>query len=427
MDNYLSSRWPKGPGAQPPPVPSLQDPSAQRRPRRRAHQWVITITCIALCVAVLGGVCFWAVTTIAGKIAELAPTEPFDDPRPWSSQQAQTSSSWTADDLPWGDPDPSVTLSARAPGSAVSAQAAYQGILPSLVSVEADHPNRYAGTSLGTGIVVASSGYVITNYHIIDETVRIRVILLNDSSRYFEARVIGFDREFDLAVLKFDPDEVTLTPARLGDSDQLAVGDPVYAVGNPMGYLLGSLSGGLVSALNRDEQQSGSPLGLIQTDAVLNPGSSGGALLNESGQVVGITCSKVTGVERRDSEAIEQGIVLEGMGMAIPITDAIPFLNHILATGRSWRPALGIQCGADWEDGRRGIRVGSVTSASTREAGLREDDLILSANGSDVTTLLELRRVLYRTGVDGELTCTVLRDGQEREFTITLVDTLDQE
>lgn len=426
MDNYLDHRWPKGPGIQPPPVPVGVGAPARTKKRRSARRWVIPLVSIVLCLVLLGSICFWAVNGIAEMIAQIDPDLP-DDPRPRVSRNVGGGSDWTPDDLPWDDPDPSVTLSTRPAGPVLSGREAYQSVLSSLVCVEAVHANRFDGVSMGTGVVVTDTGYVVTNYHIIDETVSIRVSLLDDSSRYFEAKVVGFDEEFDLAVLKFDPAEVTLTPARLGDSDQLAVGDRVYAVGNPMGYLLGSMSGGLVSALARDEAESGSALGLIQTDAVLNPGSSGGALLNESGQVVGITCAKITGIERESGEALEDAVVLEGMGLAIPITDAIPFVNHILATGETWRPAIGIQCAAAEVDGRRGIRVAEVTGDAPKEAGLREGDLILTANGAPVASLVELRRVLYRTGADEMLFCTVLRDGEIVDVSFALMDSLAQE
>ena len=120
-------------------------------------------------------------------------------------------------------------------------------------------------------------------------------------------------------------------------------------------------------------------------------------------------------------------MVLEGMGLAIPITDAIPFVNHILATGETWRPAIGIQCAAAAVDGRRGIRVAEVTGDAPKEAGLREGDLILTANGAPVASLVELRRVLYRTGADETLFCTVLRDGEIVDVSFALMDSLAQE
>ena len=132
----------------------------------------------------------------------------------------------------------------------------------------------------------------------------------------------------------------------------------------------------------------------------------------------------------RDSngEAVDDAAVLEGMSFAIPITGALPFLNHILATGESWRPAMGIQCRARTVDGRRGVEVASVNDGvPAQEAGLRVGDLIVTANGRPVASLVELRRVLYRTGVDGELTCTVVRDGMELEISFALIELPEQD
>ncbi len=425
MDNYLSPRWPKGPGVQPPPVPAAQPGGSGRRPRRTLRRWLIPALSVVLVLALLGGISFWAVNAIAGMLAQASPGLP-DDLRPWVSRHLdETPSGWTPGDLPWGDPDPSVELSILPAGSVLTGRELYQAALPTLVCVETTHSNPFEG-SVGTGVVVEETGYVVTNYHIIDEAVKIDISLLDGSGQLFSAQVVGFDEEFDLAVLKFDPKGVQLTPARLGDSDLLAVGDWVYAVGNPMGYLLGSMSVGIVSALDRDEDRSGSALGLIQVSNPLNPGNSGGALLNEYGQVVGITCAKITGMVWEDSETIDGAVVLEGMGLAIPISDAVPFLNHILATGKTWRPAMGIQCGAFQVDGRKGILVDKVTADAPREAGLKKGDLILTANGRPVTSLVELRRVLYRTGADGELTCTVLRNGAEYTISFPLMDSLAQ-
>ena len=421
MDNYLNHRWPQGPGTPPPPMPYVRTPEPEKPPRR-VRRWFAPLVAIVLCLSLLSGICVWAVGSIADAIAQADPSLS-DDAPPRASHRVEDSPGWSPDDLPWGDPDPLLVLSTEPAGPILSGREAYQQVLPTLVCVEAVHANRFGGVSVGTGVVVAESGYVLTNYHIIDETVAVRIQLLDEPAVSYNAKVIGFDEEFDIAILKFEADGRELTPAQLGDSDQLAVGDWVYAVGNPMGYLLGSMSVGVVSALDRDEDTSGNALGLIQTDAVLNPGNSGGALINESGQVVGITCAKITGLVRENGDTVDEAAVLEGMGLAIPITGALPFINHILATGQTWRPAMGIKCRAQTVDGRRGIEVASVNrGVPAQEAGLKAGDLIVTANGVDVTSLVELRRVLYRTGVDGELTCIVVRDGVELEISFALIE-----
>ena len=189
-----------------------------------------------------------------------------------------------------------------------------------------------------------------------------------------------------------------------------------------MGYLLGSMSSGIVSAVGRDTEVN-SNLGLIQTDVPLNPGNSGGALVNDRGQVVGITSAKITGLIRESGESYDNAALIENIGLAIPISDALPFINRILATGKSWRPSIGIQCLVSEVDGRRGILVDTVDKGTpAQEAGLQKGDLIVSANGQQVTTLTELRRMIYRTGVDGLLHCVVVRDGKELSISFTLID-----
>lgn len=429
MDNYLSHRWPQGPGVQPPPVPH---PAALRRPvpvrrSRSPRRWLVPAVCIALCLALLGGISFWAVNGLAALLSSVEFRDPFGDP-PRTSWQLPDQSDWSPEDLPWGEPDPSVSLAVEpAAGSALSGRDVHQRVLPSIVYVEATakgHPGAFSGT----GVVVTGSGYVLTNYHIIEETDYIEVMLLSDRGRTMHpAQVIGFDEDFDIAVLKFDGEGLGLTPARLGDSDLLAVGDPVYAEGNPLGYLTGSMTEGIVSALERESEVNSDGMGMIQTSAALNPGNSGGALVNGQGQVVGITSAKITGLMRERDESLEDAAVLENIGLALPISDILPFVNRILATGRSWRPSIGITCFEAAADGRNGLQVKSVEKGvPAREAGLREGDLIVSANGRPVPTLTDLRRAIYRAGLDGEFHCVVVRDGAEVPVSFALVDKLEE-
>jgi len=429
MDNYLSHRWPQGPGVQPPPVPH---PAALRRPvpvrrSRSPRRWLVPAVCIALCLALLGGISFWAVNGLAALLSSVEFRDPFGDP-PRTSWQLPDQSDWSPEDLPWGEPDPSVSLAVEpAAGSALSGRDVHQRVLPSIVYVEAT-AKGHTGAFSGTGVVVTGSGYVLTNYHIIEETDYIEVMLLSDRGRTMHpAQVIGFDEDFDIAVLKFDGEGLGLTPARLGDSDLLAVGDPVYAEGNPLGYLTGTMTEGIVSALERESEVNSDGMGMIQTSAALNPGNSGGALVNGQGQVVGITSAKITGLMRERDESLEDAAVLENIGLALPITDILPFVNRILATGKSWRPSIGITCFESTVDGRNGLQVKSVEKGvPAREAGLREGDLIVSANGRPVPTLTDLRRAIYRAGLDGEFHCVVVRDGAEVPVSFALVDKLEE-
>ena len=432
MDNYLSHRWPKGPGVQPPPMPAPQPTAAPRRKAKWSpRRWAVSIVCIVLCVALLGGASFWAVSGLAEVLTSMEPPAGSSDPpSPHHTWHIPSTSDWSTDDLPWGEPDPSVRLSVEAAGGdALTGREIHRLALPSIVYVEARGPANFGlGIHSGTGVVVTRSGYVLTNYHVIDESSRVRIMLLTGDSTYYDAKVIGFDEEFDIAVLKFEGEGLDLTPARLGDSDALAVGDPVYAEGNPMGYLMGTMTKGIVSALSREGEVDSEGLGLIQTDVPLNPGNSGGALVNEQGQVVGITSAKITGLVSENGEPIEDSAVIENIGLAIPISDILPFVNRIIATGRSWRPAIGITCSETTVDNRRGLQVRDVEEDTPAgEAGLRPLDLIVSANGQPVSTLVELRRAIYRAGLDEDFHCIVVRNGEELPISFALIDRLEKQ
>lgn len=430
MDNYLSPRWPRGPGAQPPPVPAVgARPAAQPRKKRSPRRWLVPAVCILLCLALLGGISFWAVNGLAALLADAQLPDRFGDNNPrWTWQLPDPGADWSPEALPWGEPNPSVQLTVERPtGDALSGRAIHAAVLPSIVFVEAAQAESMRSFS-GTGVLITGSGYVLTNYHIVEETDYIEVMLLTDRTRTaYPAKVIGYDAGFDLTVLKFDGEGLGLTPARLGDSDLLAVGDPVYAVGNPLGYLTGTMTEGIVSALNREDEVDSRGLGMIQTSAALNPGNSGGALVNQQGQVVGITSAKITGLLRESGDSIEDAAVLENIGLALPMSDILPFVNRILATGRSWRPSIGVQCFESVVDGRGGVQVKSVEpDVPARAAGLRAGDLIIAANGQSVSTLTELRRAIYRAGLDEDFTCVVVRKGREIPISFALVDKLDE-
>ena len=437
MDNYLSHRWPDGPGVRCDPDPYALYPNpleemraamarCDQKKKRRRKRILVTVFCACVSLALLGGICFYSFQQLAGYMDGLEAASE----RPRYSHAFPSLfpevGDWTTGDLPWGLPDPAVKLSLNAAEEdpLLPAREIYQSILPSIIYIEAETDDGY---NTGSGVIVTSTGYALTNYHIIDESTKIRVLLVADQSSYYNAEVIGFDEDFDIAVLKFEAKG--LVPAPLGDSDALLVGDIVYAVGNPMGYLQGSMTDGIVSALGRDNEVDGNGMGYIQTSAALNPGNSGGALVNEQGQLVGITSAKITGLvlDKKDGR-VEDAAVIEGIGLALPTSDILPFVNHILATGKSCRPAIGITCAQIKKNGRSGIEVRSVDKGVPAEAaGLEEGDFIITANGQIINNLIDLRRVLYRSGVDGVVNCQVLRNGEELTISFALIDNLEKD
>lgn len=289
-------------------------------------------------------------------------------------------------------------------GEALSGEEIYNKVLPSVVSVNAYTLDT--GSS-GSGVVLSADGYIVTNYHVIQGMSRASVTTL-DTGETTPARLVGYDAEMDLAVLKTNRDD--LVPAEFGSSRDLAMGEQVYAIGNPMGYLYGTITNGIVSYIDRDVEVGGHSMRLIQTDAPLNSGNSGGALINKWGQVVGITVAKID----PPSE-----VTSEGLGLAIPISEGRRCVNMLLRLGEMENPVIGIT-GRSWRNGD-GVLIAEVNpDGPAQEAGLRVNDVILTAGGQPIDSIDELKDVIYELGVGAEMPCTVLRDGKELEFTLLL-------
>lgn len=316
--------------------------------------------------------------------------------------------------LPRADLAPDVQMILHASREELSFQEIYNKTISSIVSIEVY--GTYSSAT-GTGVILTEDGYIVTNHHIIENSTS-GYVVLSDGSEY-EAKLVGSDAESDLAVLKIDAQG--LVAAEFGDSDRIQVGDTVLAIGNPLGSeLFGTMTEGIVSAINRDVNVDGYHMSLLQTTAALNPGNSGGALINTAGQVIGITNMKMMS----DYETIE------GLGFAIPsvwtkeVVDAL--LDQGMITGR---PTIGINCfalmpGAAEIYGRdSGIYIDSVTSNGPAEkAGLHPGDIIVSVNGQEVTTLDEFTLIRDEVGVGGVLELSVWRDGKFFETHLTLVE-----
>ena len=402
VSNHLSHRWPQGE-----PRPIHYHYTSDRRPRRLGKALLVVSLCLVAAAAlVFGG--YLGMVHLANSLAD-AQRGSFS-PRP--SSHVEVNANWDPADLPWAQPDPNVSIFVHDQDTQVlTSNQIYDQVLPSVVCVTADQGNGSA--SVGSGVVLTQSGYIVTNFHIIQGGVSLNVSMLSSTANY-DAKLVGYDEELDLAVLKIEAQG--LVPARLGSSDQLSVGDSVYAIGNPMGYLHGTMTEGIISSPTRTIQVDGKDMNLLQTSAALNSGNSGGALTNAYGQVVGITSAKITG--------LENDTVIEGLGLVIPINDTIPFLNQMIHTGQSFRPSLGILCQEVQMDDTSGVYVVSTTADTPAHEALLEGDVILAANGVDTPTLYALTRVLNDTGVGNQVELSVLRDGGVLSISITLYDRL---
>ena len=279
-----------------------------------------------------------------------------------------------------------LTLEAKPEGEPLSFQEIYRRVNPAIVSIRAA---LTYGESQGTGVVMTESGYIITNAHVIEGATQVEVSLTD--GRTLPAKLVGSDTPTDLAVLKVEADG--LTPAVFGNSEDMEVGDTVVAIGNPMGeQLRGTMTDGILSAINRDMEVDGNTMTLLQTTAALNTGNSGGALVNDQGQVIGITNMKLISNVSDNT--------LEGLGFAIPTTTVKPVVDALIADGVvTGRPTLGVTVRTmyDFEKTEYGVDHGllvvSITAGSGADGKLEEGDVLLTANGADLHTIDDLMAV----------------------------------
>ena len=289
-------------------------------------------------------------------------------------------------------------------GEELTIQQVYAAVNPAVITVVT---NEQVGSSVGTGVLMTEDGYFITNAHVIDGGKSCWIILASGVT--YDAQLVGYDAEMDLAVLKA-VDAKGLPTARFASSDNAVVGDTVYAIGNPLGIeLRGTLTNGIISAVNRDVDMDGRTLTLLQTNAALNNGNSGGPLINTAGQVIGINVMKMTN-RGTDYEA-----TVEGLCFALPMSDMVFVVNDILAHGYfRGIPTIGIMVVTkSHEDGSTYVLVDSVTKGSGAEkAGLQAGDIVLAADGEAMDDINDLLMVRRNHGV-GDTTVLTIRRGEK--------------
>ena len=296
-------------------------------------------------------------------------------------------------------------------GKELSIQEIYQKVNPSTVTVLTGMSDGSA--MVGTGVIFTEDGYILTNAHVIAGGSECYVVL--DTGENHRARLLGLDEEKDLAVIKISAKD--LPAAEFGDSDALTVGDPVYAIGNPLGVeLRGTLTDGIVSAINRDVYIDGVTMTLIQTNAALNNGNSGGPLINVYGQVVGINTMKM-GSSSTTS--------VEGLGFAIPIASTAYMINDLIAYGEiHGEVMIGVSVQTvpvTLDSGETALLIMDVTPGGPGdEAGLREGDLLLKADGEALTKSADLLRIRRRHDAGETLTLTYERNGKRSTVDVIL-------
>ena len=297
----------------------------------------------------------------------------------------------------------------------------YKKVNPSVVSVIS---TTAEGTGSGSGVIMSKDGYISTNNHVVDGAQSVSVQLSDGTS--LDAEIIGTDEQTDLAVIKVTPTS-DLTAAEFGDSDELEPGEYAYAIGSPGGVqFANTITGGRISAINRDLTVNDRVMTLIQTDASINNGNSGGALINKYGQVVGITSAKLSG------NAFGSATV-EGMGFAIPINTAKDIVDELIQNGYvSGRPSIGIT-GQNVEsaDGKvSGVQVYSIDSrAKAASEGLQVGDVITAVDGTPTPDMDKVNELKQDKKAGDKLTLSVYRisTGKTLNITITLTDSHDLE
>ena len=307
--------------------------------------------------------------------------------------------------------------------SEISAQDIYDMARKQVVGIVTEAPGLFGAAESpggvspvsGSGFIISTEGYILTNYHVIElahaNNLAISVVL-NDGSSY-EAEVVGFEQSNDVAVIKINASG--LTPALIGNSDNIRVGQTIYAVGNPFGDLVYTMTDGIVSALDRVVSVEGKSIGTFQFSAAVNRGNSGGPIYNTEGEVLGIVTAKVV-----------RGNV-EGIGFAIPINDAIEIATELIEHGYiSGRPLMGITGqtvtpgNAEYYDWVVGVYIRSVSPDSAADnAGIAIGDIITKLDNEEINTMDALKEALRNHRAGGAATITIWREGEYIDLTIT--------
>ena len=375
-----------------------QQPVQEMKPVKKNHVG-LRITALALCCALLGG-------AVGGGVAYYAGNRPGETSVNVSSRPATQVSVNTVDGK-----------------NAMSDAEVYAAGVNSVVSINVTGTSgtNFFGqavqtASAGSGFILTKDGYIVTNYHVVKDGETVKVTLYSGDE--YEAKYVGGDEDYDIAVIKVEAAD--LQPVTLGDSGSLNVGDHVLAIGNPLGELTFSMSGGMVSCVNRAINVDGTPFNMIQTDASINPGNSGGPLFNQYGEVVGIVSAKYSSTGNES---------VEGLGFAIPINDVFAMIQDIMTNGYvTNKPYLGVTAGTMTEqmaaqyryDITSGVFIYSVEEDSAADqAGLKMGDVITKVDDTAITSMEDLTVAKKQYSAGDTCTLTVYREGQETTVELT--------
>ena len=394
-----------GPNTAPQPAPAPEHQNGPQQPvqemkRVKKNRIGLKITALALCCALLGG-------AVGGGVA-------------WAVGHGTSSTSINVSDRTVSQ----VAVQTVDGKTEMSDAEVYAANVNSVVSINVTSTSGYnffgqpvQSASSGSGFVLTEDGYIVTNYHVVKDAHTVKVTMYDGTE--YDARYVGGDEDYDIAVIKVDASG--LPAVTLGDSSKLNVGDRVLAIGHPLGELTFSMSGGMVSSVNRAINVDGTPFNMIQTDTSINPGNSGGPLLNSYGEVVGIVSAKYSSTSSQET--------VEGLGFAIPINDVISMVKDIMTNGYiTNKPYLGVtpgtmnaQLAAQFRyDIDKGVFVYSVEEGSAADkAGLQMGDVITKVDDTEVDSVEELNAAKKQYSAGDTATLTVYRAGETITVDIT--------
>ena len=383
-----------------------QEPTQQ--PQQKKNHNGAKVTALILSCALVGGAMGFGGSALQSHLAQKDADE--------SAQQA-------ASTFYEGSRESSVINIAQIDTSKqMTAAEVYAQNVNSTVGIRTSITTNYWGyqtqsAAAGSGFILSADGYILTNYHVVEDSDSITVSLYDGTS--YDATLVGCDESNDIAVLKIDAEG--LTPVVLGDSDNLNVGDPVVAIGNPLGELTFSLTSGAVSALDREVTFSNNvTMDLIQTDCAINSGNSGGALFNLYGEVIGITNAKYSGSSSSSSASIDN------IGFAIPINHVKSIVKSIIETGSITKPYIGVRINNVSSEAQAyglpaGAAIYSVEDDSpAQQAGLQANDIVTEVDGKTISTTSELVELVGEKAAGDELKLKVYRQGETIEITVTV-------
>ena len=394
------------------PETAAQEPPAKTR--RKGHRGLkIFLICLAAVLVLAGGLyAAWWFGLLPDRFYGGDHGDYYDNPDYYYYYGELDESA--EPELPVVSADDGVRLVyADGHGDALTIQEIYRKVNPSTVTVVTELPR---GASVGTGVILTEDGYVVTNYHVVQNASNITVT--THSGDEYAATVKGYDATNDVAVLKVEAEG--LSAATIGSSGNLSIGDMVVAIGNPLGRLAATETVGYVSGINREVTTDNTVISMLQTDAAINPGNSGGPLFNMYGEVIGITTAKYSGTTN-------SGASIEGIGFAIPIDDVMGIISDLIDYGYVTGAYMGItvkdndkEAAAQFGLPTDGAYVVDVTPGSSADkAGIQSKDLITAVDDHKITTRTDLTRTLrnYKAGDTAQV--TVVRSGRELTLTIT--------